>query len=328
MPSVVEPFWRRREFALATILAVLVLGLTLVTGGRFAHPLNLRDLLVEASIPAVVAAGMTALIVAAQIDISVGATLAVCAVVIALLANRNVPAPLLVVAGLVLGAVLGAVNGALTAGLQIPSIVATLATLGALRGLLVLVSKGNTIPVPAPISALGTARLFGEVTQGFVLVCVAALVCAGMGLYLARTRPGRQHYAVGSNPRSAELSAVPVRWVVFRSFVLLGALVGLAAFLYVARYSTINPRPMPGFELVVITAVVVGGTDIFGGRGTVVGTVIASLLLVTINTGLDYVRAWLKERFGFDLPSEVQPAVQGLLILGAVLYNSLSRKEE
>jgi len=302
--------------AVATLLLILVSGL-----GRadFVSPDNLRDLVLNAAIPAVVAAGMSALIVTAEIDISVGAVLGVCAVAVAMLARMGAPIPVLILAGSVLGGLLGAVNGFLTAGLRVPSIVATLATLGAFRGLLVLLTHGDSIPVTDPLAALGSAKWLG-----FTLpVWAAVFTCTAMSLYLARSRFGRHHYAVGSNPRSAELSGIPVRWVTFRSFVLLGALTGLAGFLFASRFSPIYPKAIPGFELEVITAVVVGGTDIFGGRGTVLGTVFAVLLLKTIDLALQFFAAsapWLR--------SEVQPAVQGLLILIAVLYDSVGRRSE
>jgi ribose/xylose/arabinose/galactoside ABC-type transport system permease subunit len=313
-----EPVWKRREFviAVATVLLGLLIG---AFRPDFLKPANLADIVLNSAITAVVAAGMTALIVAAEIDISVGAILAVCTVVVAMLARGSAAIPLQILGGIAMGAALGAVNGVLTAGLRIPSIVATLATLGAIRGVLVLVTHGDTLAVPDPLTTLGSTPILGLT----VPVWVSALICAGMGLYLARTRLGRHHYAVGSNPRSAELSGIPVRWVTFRSFVLLGALTGAAAFLFVLRYTPIAPKPIPGFELEVITAVVVGGTDIFGGRGTVLGSVLAVLLLKTIDLALQF--------FGGSMPwlrSEVQPAVQGLLILAAVLYDSLSRRSE
>jgi rhamnose transport system permease protein len=295
--------------------------LALLVGLRrpdFLAPGNLRDILVNASIPAVAGAGMTALIVAAQIDISIGAILAVCAVVIAALAQHGLPVPALLLAGIATGAALGAVNGTLTAGLKIPSIVATLAMLGAIRGLLVLTTRGETVPIPPSLVDLGSARPLGIPT----LVWAAALVCIGISVYLSSTRAGRKHYAVGSNPRSAALSGVSVGWVTFRSFLLLGGLVGAAAFLYVCRFSTLSHPIGVGFELEVITAVVVGGTDIFGGRGTVLGTALAAVLLKLIGSALTFVAS-----FTPALRSEIQPAVQGLLILAAVLYNSLSRRD-
>lgn len=301
--------------AVALVLLVLAVG---VARPDFLRPQNLRDILLSASLPAVAAAGMTALIISAEIDISIGAILAVAAAVVAMLAGGGTPIPLLLLAGIGVGAALGALNGLLTARLGIPSIVATLATLGAIRGVLVLVSKGNSIPVPAYVTALGDGSFLGMPLS----IWAAAGICLGMHFYLAQTRAGRRHYAVGSNRRSAELSGVRVPGVTFRAFVLLGALVGFAAFLYVTRYTPIYPTPPRGFELEVITAVVVGGTDIFGGRGTVLGAVLAAILLSAIGVALTFVGSFMTA-----LRSEIQPAVQGLLILAAVLYNSAGRRQ-
>jgi ribose/xylose/arabinose/galactoside ABC-type transport system permease subunit len=304
---------------LAVALLVLVLVMGALTQGRFLSLENLRDIVLTTSIPAVVAAGMTGLIVAAQIDISVGAMLGVCSVVVALLAQKGYPAPALLLAGVGAGLVMGALNGLLTAVLKIPSIVATLATMGGLRGVLILITRGDSVAVPEAVQALGKAAPLGVPAA----VWAAAVVCVVAGLYLARTAPGRQHYAVGSNPRSAQLSGIPVTAVTFRSFALLGGLTGVAGFLYVCNYTPINPTPPKGFELEVITAVVVGGTDIFGGRGTLLGTVLAALLLTTIGVSLTFLGSLVQA-----LRSEIQPAIQGLLILLAVLYSSLSRRNQ
>jgi rhamnose transport system permease protein len=314
-PSTAEPIWRHREFVLALALVLLSLGIGMVRPD-FLKLENLRDIMVNAAIPMVAAAGMTALIIGAQIDISIGAIMTVAAISVATLATRGWPVPALALVGVAMGAALGAVNGGLTAGLGIPSIVATLATVGAIRGALVLATHGDSVSVPEGLTSLGVGSFLGVPLP----LWAAAAVAIGMALYLSGTRPGRQHYAVGSNPRATALSGIPVAWVTFRGFVLLGGLVGFAGFLFVCRNTPIYPSPPPGFELGVITAVVVGGTDIFGGQGTVLGTVLASLLLSAISVALTFAST------RFPIPSETQPAIQGLLILVAVLYNSLARR--
>jgi ribose/xylose/arabinose/galactoside ABC-type transport system permease subunit len=310
-----ESLWKRREVSLLIAWIVLVAAIA-VKRPDFLSGQNLADILLNASAPAIAACGMTALIVAAQIDISIGAILSFCAVVVAIAAKNGAPVPGLIAAGVAVGSLLGAMNGLLVAGLRIPSIVATLATMGAIRGLLVLIGKGQQIDLPDPVYNLANARFLGLTTP----VWVAAAVTLGASLHLGLSRSGRRYYAVGSNSRAAELTGIAVNWVTFRSFVLLGGLVGLAACLTAARNHSIEATPTRGFELEVITAVVVGGTDIFGGRGTVLGSVMAAILLVTIGTALTFAGSFTALR------SEIQPAVQGLLILVAVLYNSLSRK--
>lgn len=311
-----EAFWRRREFSLALAVVVLILAVGMLRAD-FLKPENLRDILLNASIPAVAACGMTVLIINAQIDISIGAILAVCAVVITILGGAGAPGPVLLLGAVAAGASLGAVNGWLTTYLKIPAIVATLATLGAIKGGLVMATHGASTPAPAALTTFGNLNYLGFASP----VWSAALVCVIAAIYLERTPAGRRHYAVGSNPRASELSGLPVQAITFRAFVLLGGLVGAAAFLHVARFTPVYPSPPKGFELEVITAVVVGGTDIFGGRGTIIGTVLAALLLSTIGIALTFVGSSFTA-----LRSEIQPAVQGLLILIAVLYNGLSRR--
>jgi len=306
----------RREVALAGVLVVLAVAVGMLRPD-YLRPENLRDILVNASIPALVAAGMTALIITGQIDISVGAILAVSATTVVWLARAGWPAAVLPVAGIGVGALLGAVNGALTAGLRVPAIVATLATVGALRGLLILVTRGSSSPSPPELTALGASGWLGLPVPTWV----AAAVCIGMSLYLACTHSGRRHYAVGSQARSAELSGIPVPRVVFGSFLLVGALTGLAGFLYVCRFTPVYPTPPRGFELEVITAVVVGGAEIAGGRGTVPATVLAAVLLSAIGVSLTFIGSSFTA-----LRSEIQPAVQGLLVLAAVLYTGRERR--
>jgi rhamnose transport system permease protein len=129
---------------------------------------------------------------------------------------------------------------------------------------------------------------------------------------MARLRWGRWLYAVGSQVRSSRLSGVPVRQVTFGAFVLLGALVGMAAFVFASRFSLVQSNAGHGFELQVITGVVVGGTDIFGGRGTVLGSMLGVLLITTVETALTFLR----------VAPEWVPAVQGALILAAILSDS------
>jgi ribose/xylose/arabinose/galactoside ABC-type transport system permease subunit len=316
-PRAAAGWWTRREAALCFALVALVAA---VSAARpdFLTPENLRGILEQAAPYAVAAAGMTALIVAGGIDISIGSILAVCAVAVALLVKQGWPLPVAAAGAVLAGAVLGGVNGLLVARFKIPPIVATLATMGGLRGLMVWATGGNWVrELPPSFNWLYVHRPLGLP----LTVWIAALVVAGMALFLARTPAGRQCYAVGSHARSAELSGVRVGWVMFRSFVMLGALVGLSAVLYVAPFSFVQTDAGQGFELAVITAVVIGGTNIFGGQGTVLGSALGVLLLGVIRPGLVYLQTLT------GLKAEWGPAVQGALILAAVLWDSAARRE-
>ncbi len=299
----------KREAGVAALWVVTLRG---VGARRPGFPVggNLRDILVNSVTPAIAAAGMTAVIVAGAIDISIGSILAVCAVVAAELARAGSPTVGVLVAALGTGGLLGGLNGALAAYAEIPSIIVTLGMLGVLRGLMTWITGGVWIrDLPPQFSAWTGARLMGLPLP----VWAAGLAAAAVGLAMARLRWGRWVYAVGSQPRSARLSGVPVRAVTLSVFALLGALVGLAAFVFASRFSLVQSNAGRGFELEVITGVVVGGTDIFGGGGTVLGSLLGVLLITTVETALTFLR----------IAPEWVPAVQGALILVAVLGDAV-----
>jgi ribose/xylose/arabinose/galactoside ABC-type transport system permease subunit len=301
-----------REAGVAALLLLLVLGVGWARPGFLAAG-NLRDILINSVTPAIAAVGMTALIVAGAIDISIGSILAVCAVVSASLAKAGWPTPGVLAAALAAGGLLGGLNGTLVAYAGIPAIIVTLAMLGLLRGLMTWITGGVWIrDLPASFSAWTEVSPLGLPLP----VWTAAALAAAVGLAMARLRWGRWLYAVGSQERSARLSGVPVARVRLGAFALLGALVGLAAFVYASRFSLVQSNAGHGFELQVITGVVVGGTDIFGGRGTVLGSMLGVLLLTTVETALTFLH----------VPAEWVPAVQGCLILAAVLGDALRRR--
>ncbi len=305
-------FLRTREAGLALLLGLLLAGVGAARPGFLAAG-NLRDILVNSVTPAIAACGMTGLIVAGGIDISIGSILAVAAVAAAGLAKAGWPTATVLPATLAVGALLGGVNGALVAYAGVPAIIVTLGMLGVLRGLMTWITGGVWIRDLPPAFSAWTEAVF----LGLPLpVWVAALVAVAMSGAMARLRWGRWLYAVGSGARAARLSGVPERGVTFGAFVLLGTLVGLAAFVYASRFSLIQSNAGRGFELQVITAVVVGGTDIFGGRGTVAGSMLGVLLLATGETALTFLH----------VAPEWVPAVQGSLILVAVVGDALRRR--
>jgi ribose/xylose/arabinose/galactoside ABC-type transport system permease subunit len=201
---------------------------------------------------------------------------------------------------------LGSVNGALVAGARIPAIIVTLGTMGIIRGAMTWATRGVWIRgLPDWFRDLGEAAPLGAPLALWVMAAVGLSVT----VLMARTRPGRRFYAVGSSAHAARLAGIRVARVLLLAFVFVGALTGLAALVYATRFTVIQSNAGKGFELQVIAAVVVGGTDIFGGRGTVPGTYLGVLLLATIGTALTFLH----------LPAEWEPAIQGGLILAAVM---------
>jgi len=293
-----------RELTILAVLAALSVYLG-VTQPNFINSFTIASILTDAAYVGVVGVGMTAVIVGGQIDISVGSMLGVCALISAMLARAGTPMPLVVAASLALGLAMGSLNGALVAYLRIPAIIVTLATLTMLRGGILWWTQGYWVmPLPDAWKFLGTTPLLGlplPIWIGWVTVGVAAYL-------LANTTFGRQVYAVGSNPRAALLAGINVPRTTFLLFALNGLLVGLAAMIDVTRFSQVETEEGLGLEFLVITAVVVGGTNIFGGSGRVIGTYLGVLLIIVTSSALTFL----------GISATWDQAIRGAFILLAV----------
>ena len=260
---------------------------------------------VQAAPVLVAAVGMTLVVVARHIDISIGSAFSVCGVVAGGLAKLGVPVPLVAVATVAAGALVGVANGALVAFAGLPSIVVTLATMVVLRESLRWARAGEPVRnLPAGFQWLGLGQTTGEA----VLVGIAAAVAISAAWAMRNLAGGRAVYAVGSDADAARLAGIRPRRVTFATFVLLGGLVGLSALMNAVRFPQVDVNAGVGLELLVIAAVVVGGTAITGGRGTLAGTVAGVALLVTVGPALTFLH----------LPAQWERAVQGCVILAAV----------
>ena len=299
----------KRELSAASAFAVL-LALMAVVAPSFFSAANLRDLALNNAPPLLVATGMTLVILVRHIDISVGSQFAVVSVAAALLAKAGVPAPLLVPCVLVLGACLGAVNGMLVGRLGLPSIIVTLAMLVAWRDALRWATQGAWVQdLPADFQWFGMGQGAGQA----LIVAVALGVLASLAGALRNVAAGRSLYAVGSDREAARLAGIEPARVVFAVFVAMGALTGLAALLNAVRFSSVPSNTGLGLELKAVAAVVVGGTAISGGRGTMVGTLIGAALLATIGPALTFA----------GINPFWEKAVQGAILLAALASESL-----
>ncbi len=298
---------RSREWSILAFLVLLGLLLGTSTPGFFSLQ-NASDILVNISFLAIAAAGVMMVILTGQIDISIGSILGACAIAGGLLAKQELPMPVVFAAMVGLGVLAGAVNGALVAFLNIPSIIVTLGTMTVIRGAIIILMEGNWVTgIPEYFQSIGTGHWLGIANPIWSMLAVLLVT----GLVLRHSRWGRSLYAVGSNAAAARLSGIPVRATVFSVFCVQGALIGLAAFVFATRFSTIQPNTGTNFELLAITAVVVGGTSILGGAGNLLGTVLGCLLLGFTSTALTYLH----------VSSYWEQAVQGLFILLAVSVN-------
>ncbi|HUG52705.1 MAG TPA: ABC transporter permease [Vicinamibacteria bacterium] len=299
----------RRELSAASAFAAL-LALMAVVAPSFFSAANLRDLALNNAPALLVATGMTLVILVRHIDISVGSQFAVVSVAAALLAKAGVPAPLLVPCVLVLGACLGAVNGLLVGRLGLPSIIVTLAMLVAWRDALRWATEGAWVQdLPAGFQWFGMGQAAGQA----VIVAAALGVLAALAWILRNLGAGRALYAVGSDREAARLAGIEPARVVFAVFVAMGALTGLAALLNAVRFSAVPSNTGLGLELKAVAAVVVGGTAISGGRGTLVGTLIGAALLATIGPALTFA----------GINPFWEKAVQGAILLAALASESL-----
>lgn len=294
----------KRELSAALAYLGLLLAMGLVAPGFFRAD-NVRDLAVNNAPVLIVAAGMTLVILAGEIDISVGSQFAVCGVAVAWMAKAGVPAAALPVAALLVGAALGAINGLLVGGLRLPSIIVTLATYVAWRDALRWGTQGAWVQdLPRDFQWFGLGQQAGE----FLIVGAGVTVLLALAWALHSVAAGRWVYAVGSDAEAARLAGIAPGRVVLVVFTLMGGLTGLAALLNATRFSAVPSNLGSGLELKAIAAVVVGGTAITGGRGTMLGTLIGTALLGSIGTALTF--------------SGVNPfwekAIQGAIILAAV----------
>jgi rhamnose transport system permease protein len=274
---------------------------------------NLQDILLNISILVIVALAQMMVIITRGIDLSVGSMIGLTAMMVsfAVVGLPGMPAVLTLPLGMALGAVLGAFNGLIVAYGGVPPIIATLGTLSVYRGLIFLYSKGqwiNAFEIPAGFKQLAKASPLGVPNLILFAIVVAVLVF----LFLTYTRAGRDIYAVGSNPDAARFAGIPVQRTIFMVFVLSGVLCGLAGVLWASRYEAAQTNTAMGFELQTVAAPVVGGVNIFGGSGSVLGVGLGAFLLGIINNALTLVK----------ISPFWQLAVQGLLILLAVMADS------
>lgn len=302
----------------AMLLAILLFGA--LREPRLLSPSSLTSILLWVPILVVMSVGQLFVIVSKGIDVSVGSALGLVSICIGMLfrSHPDLSLSLAMALSVVLGAALGALNGVLIAGVRIPPIIATLGTLSVFRGATFLISRGeqvdsNYIPMELTRWSLDGPFRIGSVPIPWVIVIPIFIAVLG-GIYAHRTKPGLFLFAVGSNPESALSKGVPVKRVIFVAYMLCGAMAGLGGFLYISRYGFVNPTSAgQGMELTVIAATVIGGCDVRGGSGSVLGAVLGSALLGTIAVSLAVL----------GIAADWQMLVYGAVILFALILDGL-----
>ncbi len=311
--KLVDLVFRIREFGIIAVLGLLVLVTALIQS-RFLSISELQFVLVDTTIFALLAIGETMVVLTRNVDLSVGSVLGLSAFLSADMFGKHPGTSIVTVfaIGLGIGVACGVANGLLTTIGRVPSLVVTLATLYIIRGIDVLVVGGGQVVA----SSLPNSFLNIPQATTFGIPNLAIVIAAGVGLvayYLRSYRSGRELYAIGSNPDAARLAGIPIGRRVFTTFVVSGALAGLAGVLWAAQYGTIDSTAGTGYELQVIAAVVVGGVAIFGGSGTVVGAALGALLLNTINSAL----------YVLGISNYWDQAIAGFLLIAAIALDRL-----
>jgi rhamnose transport system permease protein len=312
-----------REVGLVVVLVAIV-AFVGVQQPRFLQLNNLEHILQSVAIIAIVSVGETLVILTRNVDLSVGSVVGFSAFTSATLLKDHHDLNLVVVFlfGCALGAALGALNGVLVAYAGIPAIVVTLGTLYIYRGLDFTVAGGNEVSayqVPSGFLDIAGAYVLGIP----LLVIIAAAIAVVAGYLLRFSRQGRQLYAIGSNPDAAQIIGIHRAQLVFSAFLLTGVLSGFAGVLWASYFATVDSGAASGMELLVIAAVVVGGVNIFGGSGTMLGAMLGAVVLGTIQNALGILRVdqfWLQAIYGaailiaVTLDALVTRQVQRLLV--------------
>ncbi len=255
----------------------------------------------------IMALSMTALLIAGGIDLSVASILAMSGVVLGWMYRAGMMLPLCVLAALLSGVAMGTVNGACIAYLRLPPVIVTLATMALFRGLAIGFTGGEKVSgFSQSFVALGQGQFLGVIPKQLPLLILLALLS---WFVLHKTVWGRYIFAIGANETAARFSGVPVERTKFWLYVSSGLMAALAGVLYVARFNTAKADAAIGAELDVITAALLGGTPITGGEGTLVGTMLALLLLSTLRRGLDMAQVGVEQQ---------------AILIGAILITSVA----
>lgn len=293
-------------------LVVLVVAMSLLSGD-FLTTQNLLNVGVQAAVTAILAFGVTFVIVSAGIDLSVGSVAALSATVLAWSAtSAGVPVVLAVVLAVLTGIACGFVNGALVSYGKLPPFIATLAMLSIARGLSLVISQGSPIAFPDSVSVLG------DTLGGWLPVPVLVMIAMGLitALILGRTFIGRSMYAIGGNEEAARLSGLRVKRQKIVIYALSGLFAAVAGIVLASRLVSAQPQAAQGYELDAIAAVVIGGASLAGGVGKASGTLIGALILAVLRNGLNLL----------SVSAFWQQVVIGVVIALAVLLDTLRRK--
>jgi ribose/xylose/arabinose/galactoside ABC-type transport system permease subunit len=298
-----------RQYGIFIAFFIICLSIAFISP-QFLTVANWTIIITQVSINALLAFGVTFVIITGGIDLSLGSMVAVTGVVAATMAHPEAyPVMVPIMVGLLAGVLFGAFNGFVITKTNIAPFIVTLGTMTILRGLALILSKGRPISnLSDGFNFIGGGTILG-IPLPIIILVIVFIICS---VLLKNTLLGRYIYAVGGNQEAARASGINVNQVKMAVYTLCGLLAGLAGILLTSRVTTGQPNAGAGFELDAIAAAVIGGTSTTGGKGTIMGTLIGALLIGVINNGLDLL----------NVSSYYQQVVMGTIIIGAVVLDS------
>lgn len=297
-----------------SLVGFLILCLIIsVISPRFLSVSNLLNVLTQVSVNAIIAIGMSFVILTGGIDLSVGSILAITGAIAATLVKMGAPAPIALLAAMVIGALIGLVNGVLVSRGKIQAFIVTLATMTIFRGITYVYTNGTPISgLGVNFGFIGNKRLAGI---PFPVILMIIVFLAGWYI-LSQTRYGRYVYAIGGNEDSARLSGINTNKIKTLVYVVSGIAAAVSGVIVTSRIGSASPNAGVGFELDAIAAVVLGGTSLAGGEGTITGTIIGAMIIGVLNNGLNLM----------NVSPFYQSIVKGVVILIAVLLDKRNNK--
>lgn len=308
--QIVDEIFVKWGIYIALLLLVILMALIAPNFFSIKNGLNIAQ---AVSINAVVASGMTVVILTAGIDLSVGSIVAASGVATVLLLNGGVPTAIAALVAILVGALIGLINGAIIAYLALPAFIVTLGALTYTRGIAYSMHGGPVqIAGESGIESIGNGSIGGIPMPVFIMIFVYWF----FWFLLERTKFGRHVYAVGGNPQAARLSGIDVKKVLMSVYVISGVTAGLAGLMFASRVRSGQVTAGVGYELDAITAVILGGTSLFGGRGRIFGTLIGALLIGVLSNGLVLL----------GVPIYTQLMIKGGVIILAVAIDTLRSK--
>ncbi|MHC1781770.1 MAG: ABC transporter permease [Anaerolineaceae bacterium] len=306
---------RAREAGIAMVVIVMMAFLSLSTP-YFLTTGNLAILARQIALSAIIAMGMTLVILMGGIDLSVGSVVSITSVMVGVvMVTMNMPIWIAVMASVLVGVIIGIINGMLIVKTKVPPFIITLGMMGLARGAALVITKGSTISgLPSEFLALGQGFVFGNIP---IPVIIALALATIMHIGLSRTTFGRRIYLVGSNEDAARLSGINVNRMKVLIFMLCSALASVEAVIETSRMSTAQPASGVGYELTAIGAVIIGGASMLGGEGTILGTLLGAVLLGLITNGL----------IMLGVSAYWQQVFSGTIIILAVALDTWRRKQ-